>query len=40
VDIDAFEARAVFHQIDRLDGLLFLDRVSSSDAVLRPNVHR
>jgi peptide deformylase len=29
VDADAFEARALLHEIDHLDGVLFLDRVSS-----------
>src|SRR5918998_1529860 len=28
MEVDAFEARAVLHEIDHLDGLLFLDRVS------------
>jgi peptide deformylase len=40
VEVDAFEARAVLHEIDHLDGLLFLDRVSSSDAVFRRKVYR
>jgi peptide deformylase len=30
---DAFEARAVQHEIDHLDGLLFLDRVAGAHAV-------
>jgi peptide deformylase len=34
VEVDAFEARDV-HQIDHLDGRLFLDRVSSSEAAFR-----
>jgi peptide deformylase len=29
VDADAFEARALLHEIDHLDGILFLDRVAS-----------
>lgn len=29
IEADAFEARALLHEIDHLDGLLFLDRVSS-----------
>jgi peptide deformylase len=37
---DAFEARAVLHEIDHLDGLLFLDRVTSADAVFRRKVYR
>jgi peptide deformylase len=31
VDADAFEARALLHEIDHLDGVLFLDRVASLD---------
>jgi len=27
--VDAFEARTFQHELDHLDGLLFLDRVSS-----------
>ncbi|MGH9177710.1 MAG: peptide deformylase [Acidimicrobiales bacterium] len=38
--VDAFEARAVQHEIDHLDGLLFLDRVTSADAVFRRRVYR
>jgi peptide deformylase len=30
---DAFEARALQHEIDHCDGLLFLDRVASAHAV-------
>lgn len=30
---DAFEARAVQHEVDHLDGLLFLDRVAGAHAV-------
>jgi len=30
VEADAFEARALQHEIDHLDGLLFLDRVASA----------
>ena len=29
VEADAFEARALLHEIDHLDGILFLDRVAS-----------
>lgn len=29
IEANAFEARALLHEIDHLDGLLFLDRVSS-----------
>src|SRR3954462_11851024 len=31
--VDAFEARAFLHELDHLDGLLFLDRVVSRTAV-------
>lgn len=37
---DAFEARAVQHELDHLDGLLFLDRVSSAAAVFRRTMYR
>jgi peptide deformylase len=40
LETDAFEARAVLHEIDHLDGLLFLDRVSSHEAVFRRRVYR
>ena len=30
---DAFEARALQHEIDHLDGLLFLDRVAGAHAI-------
>ena len=30
---DAFEARAVQHEVDHLDGLLFLDRVAGAHAI-------
>jgi peptide deformylase len=29
IETDAFEARALLHEIDHLDGVLFLDRVAS-----------
>ena len=35
VEADAFEARAFQHEIDHLDGLVFLDRVSGPGAVHR-----
>jgi len=38
--VDAFEARAVQHELDHLDGLLFLDRVSSAGSVFRRKVYR
>src|SRR5688500_16720331 len=31
LEVDAFEARAVQHELDHLDGLVFLDRVVSAD---------
>ena len=37
---DAFEARALLHELDHLDGLLFLDRVASPHAVFRRKVYR
>jgi peptide deformylase len=40
LEVDAFEARAVLHEVDHLDGRLFLDRVSSSEAVFRRKVYR
>ena len=40
VEADAFEARAILHEIDHLDGLVFLDRVGSADAVFRRKVYR
>ena len=40
VETDAFEARAVLHELDHLDGRLFLDRVSSHDSIFRRKVYR
>jgi peptide deformylase len=40
LQVDAFEARAVQHEIDHLDGLLFLDRVASGDSVFKRKVYR
>ena len=40
MQVDAFEARAVQHEIDHLDGLLFIDRVTSGDAVFKRKVYR
>ncbi len=40
VEADAFEARALLHEIDHVDGLLFLDRVESHHAVFRRKVYR
>jgi peptide deformylase len=33
IETDAFEARALQHEIDHLDGLLFLDRVAGAHAL-------
>ena len=38
--VDAFEARAVQHELDHLDGLLFLDRVVGRDRIFRRRVYR
>jgi peptide deformylase len=38
--VDAFEARAILHEFDHLEGLLFLDRVVSHDSVFRRKVYR
>ena len=40
VQADAFEARAVLHELDHLDGLLFLDRVSSHESLFRRKVYK
>jgi peptide deformylase len=40
VQADAFEARALLHELDHLDGFLFLDRVVSADAVFHRKVYR
>ena len=37
---DAFEARALQHELDHLAGLLFLDRVSSPDGIHPRRVYR
>jgi len=37
---DAFEARAVQHEVDHLDGLLFLDRVAGAHALHPRQVYR
>ncbi len=37
---DAFEARAVLHELDHLDGLVFLDRVGGSHAIFPRKVYR
>ncbi len=35
-----FEARAVQHELDHLDGLLFLDRVAGREAIFRRRVYK
>lgn len=35
IEADAFEARCLLHELDHLDGILFLDRVVSASAVFR-----
>ena len=40
VKADAFEARALLHELDHLDGFLFLDRVASAHSVYRRKVYR
>ena len=40
LEADAFEARALLHELDHLDGLLFLDRVASAHSVYRRKVYR
>ena len=36
---DAFEARAVQHEVDHLDGLLFIDRVVPAAAIHKRKVY-
>lgn len=40
LDTDAFEARAVLHELDHLDGLVFLDRVAGPHHVFARRVYR
>lgn len=40
LEVDAFEARAVQHEVDHLDGHLFLDRVVADDRVFRRRLYR
>ena len=40
LEVDAFEARAVLHELDHLDGLVFLDRVAGPHAVFARKVYR
>ena len=37
---DQFEARAILHEIDHLDGFLFLDRLVSGERLFRRRVYR
>lgn len=40
VECDAFEARAIQHELDHLDGKVFLDRVVAHDRVFQRKVYR
>jgi peptide deformylase len=40
LQVEGFEARAFQHELDHLDGLLFLDRVTSASAVFARKVYR
>jgi peptide deformylase len=40
ITADAFEARAIQHELDHLDGLVFLDRCEGPHAVFRRKVYR
>lgn len=40
LEVDAFEARAVLHELDHLDGLVFLDRVVGPHAVFPRKVYK
>ena len=40
MEVDAFEARAVLHELDHLEGMVFLDRVSGPRAVFARKVYR
>ena len=40
LEVDAFEARAVQHELDHVDGHLFLDRVVSRDRLYRRRRYR
>ena len=40
LEVDAFEARAVLHEMDHLEGLVFLDRVAGPHAVFTRKVYR
>jgi peptide deformylase len=38
--VDAFEARAVQHELDHLDGLVFLDRCAGPHAIFKRKVYK
>lgn len=40
LDVEGFEARAFQHEIDHLDGLLFLDRADSHHGIFRRRAYR
>ncbi|MEY2477543.1 MAG: peptide deformylase [Actinomycetota bacterium] len=40
LQVEGFEARSFQHELDHLDGLLFLDRVASASAVFPRKVYR
>lgn len=40
IEADAFEARALQHELDHLDGKVFLDRVVAHDRVFQRKVYR
>ncbi len=40
IDADAFEARALQHELDHLEGKVFLDRVVAHDRVFQRKVYR
>ena len=40
VEVRAVEARALLHEIDHLNGSLFLDRVTSAESIFRRKVYR
>jgi peptide deformylase len=40
LEADAFEARALLHELDHLDGFVFLDRVASHESVFRRRVYK
>ena len=40
LEADAFEARALLHELDHLDGVLFLDRLVAHDRLFARKVYR